>query len=324
MEEFGVSYFLHQFLVYVFAVDLAVAKELLPSISSLCPLNLPLPRRSDGGVFCKLFDERPSEVPLNLQCHNQLFTSSMPKRIGEEVGGPNAKRTRTGAVNRKKKNKVSPLPLLDLSVTRWRYVDDTEGSHPLISVHHIKEPATPTWREIFCNHKRSLVSCDLALETKNGVQIPAHSLVLRIRIPFFENLLQSKLVSGDANTRTAPTVITLDWLESGTLEEVVDFTYFATTADAFSNAEIYNIFKAALHMGWDELEHACLEQFQQRLCVANCLKWLEWSVQNHQETVKNRAASFAATCIDQLHDYPHEFELKQLSAEAHLAITRLI
>ncbi|XP_055340080.1 uncharacterized protein LOC129589368 [Paramacrobiotus metropolitanus] len=252
----------------------------------------------------------------------------MPKRApGNESTGPSPKRSKSDAPpsGKRKKGRLASPPL-SISVVKWECVDGDEqlGTAHIASSYQIAEPTLPSWKQIFAHHRKDTASCDLAITTKDGAEILAHSLILRIRIPFFESYLPVfKPLSGETTTRPSPIIITAGWVDRPTLNQILDFAYFVIPSEGLSDDQLQPVFAAALHMQWAELEAACEEQFQQRLQTGNCLSWLEWAVQNKNETVKNRAANFAATNMDALQDL-HEMELKQISLEAHLAIIKTI
>ena len=103
---------------------------------------------------------------------------------------------------------------------------------------------------------------------------------------------------------------------------MIDVAYLTKTARDIADSLLERLYAAAMFLEWEELVTGCYEEFQERLSVANCLTWLEWSVTHHNTLVKHRASQFAAAHHETLTE-ERDQEMARLSLEAHLALVRL-
>ncbi|OWA54688.1 hypothetical protein BV898_19087 [Hypsibius exemplaris] len=272
----------------------------------------------------------------------------MPKRSATSPDGAATRSTKRhhgeSSSSRNGKRKRHRLPVafepLILSIAKWRctnisedndedVADTTDSGVVLpttvsVSRQSLHEAGPMTWSKVLANYQSNSRSIpDVVFQTSDGKEVKGHSLVLRIRVPFFASLFPGKhSVSKSTNLPEACVVLPIAWADSETLQNVMDVAYLIKTPKDIPESELPRLYTAAMFIGWEELETGCYEDFQERLNTANCLAWLEWAVINRNALVKHRSATFAAAHLETLHE-ERDQELVRLSLEAHLAIVRL-
>ena len=154
-------------------------------------------------------------IPVLLQPrkhqHTRLLKLSrftMPKRHLTDDTTPinGCKKVKIGDVEQNaKQRRLMKFPLLNMAVTKWKYSptnDNDEPQVPQVVTFHIREPAAPTWEQVFRERSNTTSSShDVVFVTNDGAKVPAHSLVIRIRVPYFTNDLNTKPLSGTGNFR---------------------------------------------------------------------------------------------------------------------------
>ena len=170
----------------------------------------------------------------------------MPKRPANSPdtagggGSRRAKRHRGGdslsASHKRRKLRVpAPSEPLDLKVVKWRCFpteEDTTGPDgpvttvPSITVagERLAEPGPMTWAKVLAAYQarsRHDAIHDVIFHTKDGEQVPAHSLILRIRVPFFASLFPGKREANQSETggpSSAALSLPIPWVDRDTLQ----------------------------------------------------------------------------------------------------------
>ena len=113
---------------------------------------------------------------------------------------------------------VPPVP--QVTITNYRVVE----SVPL------------TWKQVLINYRDNKSSIhDILFATSDGHKVSAHSLILRIRVPYFHTLLPGKHPSPDGK----PAEVLISWSDSDTLRCIIDYAYFFRTAKDFTLTQVF-------------------------------------------------------------------------------------
>ena len=150
----------------------------------------------------------------------------------------------------------------------------------------------------------SMELIDVVLVFDDGVEIPAHRVVLASASPYFRTMFKVNMrESGERR-------VLLGVVDSASVKALVDFAYTGEI-DVISDNDVA-LFSAAHRLLFDDVVDYCCEGLANRMNKSNCLRWLEFADQYNCQKLLSVADRHVAFHIV---DLAETDEFRRLSLE---------